>query len=63
MTQSLGWKDPHGKGNGNLLQYSCMVNPRDRRIWSATVQGIAKSRTQLRMHNTRICRELTSLFF
>ena len=34
-----------GKGNGNPLQYSCLENPMDRRIWRATVQGFAKSWT------------------
>ena len=31
-----------GGGNGNLLQYSCMENPMDRRAWSVTVHGVAK---------------------
>ena len=26
-----------GKGNGNLLQYSCLENPMDRGTWKATV--------------------------
>ena len=34
-----------GEGNGNLLQYSCLANPMDRRAWQATVHGVAKSRT------------------
>ena len=36
---------PPGEGNGNLLLYSCLENPRDREAWWATVHGIAKSRT------------------
>ena len=28
-----------GKGNGNLLQYSCLKNPLDRGTWQATVHG------------------------
>ena len=36
-----------GEGNGNPLQYSCLENPMDRGTWWATVQGVAKSRTQL----------------
>ena len=28
-----------GEGNGNLLQYSCLGNPMDRRAWRATVHG------------------------
>ena len=31
------------EGNGNLLQYSCLGNPRDRLAWWATVQGVAES--------------------
>ena len=36
-----------GEGNGNPLQYSCQENPTDGRAWSATVCGVAKSRTRL----------------
>ena len=36
-----------GKGNGNPLQYSCLENPMDGGAWCATVQGVAKSWTQL----------------
>ena len=28
-----------GEGNGNLLQYSCLGNPKDRGAWQATGQG------------------------
>ena len=31
-----------GKGNGNLLQYSCLGNPMDRGAWCAPVHGVAK---------------------
>ena len=31
-----------GEGNGNLLQYSCLENPMDRRAWWATVHGVTK---------------------
>ena len=34
-----------GEGNGNSLQYSCLENPTDGGAWSATVHGVAKSRT------------------
>ena len=34
-----------GEGNGNLLQYSCLENSRDRGAWWATVHGVAKSWT------------------
>ena len=36
-----------GEGNGNLLQYSCLKNPKDRGVWQARVHGITKSRTRL----------------
>ena len=32
-----------GEGNGNPLQYSCLVNPVDKRAWWATVHGVIKS--------------------
>ena len=32
-----------GKGNCNLLQYSCLGNPMDREAWWATVQGVTES--------------------
>ena len=38
-----------GGGNGNPLQYSCLVNPLDRRAWRATVHRLAKSWTLLSM--------------
>ena len=31
-----------GEGNGKLLQYFCLVNPRVRGAWQATVNGVAK---------------------
>ena len=34
--------------NGNLLQCSCLENPRDRRAWWAAVYGVAQSRTRLK---------------
>ena len=32
-----------GGGNGNRLQYSCLENPMDRRVWRVTVHGVPKS--------------------
>ena len=29
---------------GNALQYSCLVNPKDRGAWQATVYRVTKSR-------------------
>ena len=36
-----------GEGNGTLLQYSCLENPRDGGAWWAAVHGVAKSQTRL----------------
>ena len=44
--RSLGQEDPLEK-DGNLLQYSCLGNPIDRRAWWTTVHGVAKSQTRL----------------
>ena len=38
---------PHGEGNGDPLQYSCLENPRDGGAWWAAVYGVAQSRTRL----------------
>ena len=32
-----------GEGNGNPLQYPCLVNPMDRATWWTTVHGSRKS--------------------
>ena len=37
----------NGEGNGNSLQYSWLESPMDRRVWQATVHGVAKSWTPL----------------
>ena len=37
-----------GEGNGNLLQCSCLENPRDGGVWWAAVYGVLQSRTQLK---------------
>ena len=37
-----------GEGNGNPLQCSCLVNPRDGGAWRAAVYGVAQSRTRLK---------------
>ena len=46
----LGWGRSPGRGNGNLLQYSCLENSMDREVWRAIVHGVVKSWTQLSMH-------------
>ena len=47
LTPGLG-KAPGG-GNGYSLWYSCLENPMDREAWQATVHGVVRSQTQLRM--------------
>ena len=37
-----------GEGNGNLLQCSCLENPRDGRAWWAAIYGAAQSWTRLK---------------
>ena len=37
-----------GEGNDNLLQCSCLKNPRDGVAWWAAVYGVAQSQTQLK---------------
>ena len=37
------------EGNGNPLQYSCLENPMDRGAWQATVHGVTKSWTRLKL--------------
>ena len=37
-----------GGGNGNLLQNSCLENPRDREAWWAAVYGVTQSWTRLK---------------
>ena len=38
-----------GVGHGNPFQYSCLENPMDREAWQATIHGVAKSQTQLKL--------------
>ena len=38
-----------GEGNGNPLQYPCLENSMGRGDWHATVHGVAKSWTRLRV--------------
>ena len=41
------WERSPAGGNGSPFQYYCLENPMDRGAWRATVQGVAKSQTQL----------------
>ena len=43
-----------GGGNGNLLQYSRLENPMDRRAWQATVHGVTKRQTWLSTTTTKV---------
>ena len=36
-----------GEGNGYPLQYSCLEDSMDRRVWQVTVQEVTESRTRL----------------
>ena len=36
-----------GGGHGNLLQYSCLENPRNGGTWQTTVHGVARARHDL----------------
>ena len=42
QVQSLDWKDPLEKENGNPLQYSCLGNPINKGGQRTTVHGVAK---------------------
>ena len=44
-----GLRNSPGKVNSYPLQYSCLGNPMERGAWYATVHGITKSQTQLRL--------------
>ena len=41
-----------GGGHGNLLQYSCLENLKDRGTWQATVHRVTKSWKHLRQLST-----------
>ena len=49
-----------GEGNGNLLQCSCLENPRDREGWWATVYGVAQSRTRLKRLSSSSSSKITA---
>ena len=36
-----------GEGNGNPLQYSCLVNPMDKGVWWATIHESSRVRQDL----------------
>ena len=37
-----------GEGNGNPLQYFCLENPRDKRVWWAAIYGVTQSGTRVK---------------
>ena len=42
-----------GEGNGNSLQFSCLGNPMDSRVWRATDHGVTKeSDTTWQLNNS-----------
>ena len=41
-----------GGGNGNLLQYSCLENPKERGAWRAIIHGVAESDMTEHTHAT-----------
>ena len=41
--RSLGQEDALVEGNGNPLQYSCLVNSMDGGAWQVIVHGVPKS--------------------
>ena len=50
----LGLEDSPGEGHGHSLQDSCLGNPMDKRVWWASVHGVAKSWTWLSDWTKRI---------
>ena len=51
---------PRG-GNGNPLQYSCLENPMDRGAWRATVHGVTKSQTWLKLFSAHAHKIMQSI--
>ena len=43
------------EGNGNLLQCSCLENPRDGEAWWAAIYGVAQSQTRLKRQQQPVC--------
>ena len=50
-----------GEGNGNLLQCSCLENPRDGGAWLAAVYGVTQSQTRLKWLSSSSSRPNRSL--
>ena len=60
QAQFLSWEDPRRRKW--TLAPSCLQNPTDRRVWQATVYGVANNRT-LTERLSIACFSLTKLFF
>ena len=52
-----------GAGNGNLLQCSCLENPRDRGAWWAAIYGVAQSRTRLKWPSSSSRKSVQMILF
>ena len=39
-----------GEGNGNPLQYSCLENSMESRVWQTAAHGVTKRQTRLSTH-------------
>ena len=50
-----------GKGNDNLLQYSCLGNPVEKGAWRATVHGITKSQSWLSDWTPTMCHDVPGI--
>ena len=50
-----------GEGNGNPLQYSCLENSMEGEAWWATVHGVTKGWTQLKLLHTHAQRVIMTL--
>ena len=50
MGSILGLERSPGGGHGNLLQYSCLENPKDRGAWLAKVHRVVKNQARLSTH-------------
>ena len=61
QAQFLGWEDPLEE-EMDACSSSCLQNPTDRRVWQATVYGVANNRT-LTERLSIACFSLTKLFF
>ena len=48
-----------GEGNGNLLQCSCLENPRDGGAWWTAVSGVTQSWTRLKRLSSSITVRMT----